>query len=153
MTRSQLEIKAAAETCAKALVSRDYGTVADLTYGRLIELMGGREETITHLEDQLKELDDKGMTIVSITVGDPETVKSINNQQFSIVPTTAKLKYKDSNMVAESFMIAVSDDGGKRWKFVDGAISDDQELMKELFANVADKLQLPPKKDPVFTDK
>jgi hypothetical protein len=43
--------------------------------------------------------------------------------------------------------------GGKLWKFVDGAIADDQETMKVLFANAADKLQLPPRKKPVFSDK
>ncbi len=150
--KDQLNLKTAAEASTSALLRRDFATVADYTYDPLVEIIGGKEEVVFTLEGQLKDLDDKGMAIVSINVGEPGPVNNIENLQFSVVPTTIKLKYKDASLVSESFVLGVSNDGGKRWKFVDGAVSDNQEVMKELFPNAADKLQLPPIKEPVISD-
>jgi hypothetical protein len=148
----QSDIKSAAEASANAFVHKDFATVADYTYDPLVQQMGGKAVTISTVEGQLKDLEKKGMTIVSITVADPEPVNNIDNLQFSIVPTTVKMRYKDATVVSESFMIGVSDDGGQHWRFVDGAIAQDQELMKDLFGDAADKLRLPRIKEPVISD-
>ena len=146
------EIKTAAEACTSAFARRDFSTVADYTYEPVLKLMGGREAAIATIEAQVKDLDDKGMTIVSITAADPEPVTKIDNLQFSIVPTKITLKLENTTMQGNEFMIAVSNDGGKTWKFVDGAGAADKNMMKELFGEAASKLRLPAPKEPVVVD-
>jgi len=148
----QAEIKTAAEACTTAFARKDFSTVADYTYEPVIKLMGGKEAAIAVIEAQIKDLEDKGMTIVSITAADPEPVTNIENLQFSIVPTKIKLKLENTTMQGEEFMIAVSNDGGKVWKFVDGAAATDQDMMKEVFGDAAGKLRLPAPKEPIVVD-
>jgi hypothetical protein len=143
-------IKAVAEASAKALAEKDFLTVADFTYGRLVTLVGGRDETVAMIEKEMKQLEKAGMTVLSVTVGEPQEVKKISNELFSIVPTKIKMRYQTTMLEAESFLIAVSEDNGKTWKLVDGAIAQDKPLLRELFPDATDELQLPPKKDPVF---
>lgn len=151
-TNVQAQIKTAAEACTGAFARKDFSTVADYTYEPLVKIMGGKESAIASLEIQIKDLEDKGMKIVSISVADPEPVTAIENLQFSIVPTKIRLKLEDTTMQGDGFMIAVSNDGGKVWKFVDGAGATDKELMKELFGEAATKLRLPAPKEPVVVD-
>jgi hypothetical protein len=143
-------LKTAAESSANAMVLKDYNTVADFTYSKLVKLMGGREETVSTFEQEMKQLESEGMTLVSISVGEPEEVKSVGNQLLSIVPTTLKMRFRDSTIVGQSFLIAVSEDGGNKWTFVDGSIAEDKRTLRKLFPYAANKLQLPPKKQPVI---
>src|SRR5215203_3245835 len=94
----QAQIKTAAEACSGAFARRDFSTVADYTYEPLVKIMGGREAAIASIETQVKDIEDKGMKIVSISVADPEPVTTIENLQFSIVPTKVKLKLEDTTM-------------------------------------------------------
>jgi hypothetical protein len=143
-------IKAVAEASAKALAEKDFRTVADFTYGKLVTLLGGRDEAVAMIEKEMKQLEKAGMTVLSVTVGEPQEAKKISNELFSIVPTKIKMRYQTTILEAESFLIAVSEDNGKTWKLVDGAIAQDKPLLRKLLPDATDKLHLPPKKDPVY---
>jgi hypothetical protein len=143
-------IKAVAEASAIALAEKDYRRVAGFTYGKLVTLLGGRDKTVELIEKEMKQLETAGMTVVSVTVGEPQEIKKIGNELLSIVPTKIKMKYRTTMLEAESFLIAVSEDNGASWKLVDGAIAQDKAVLRKLFPYAATKLDLPPKKDPVF---
>ena len=149
-TLLKTDLKALAEATAEALLRKDFNTVADFTYHKVVKLMGGRDETVSAIGQEMTKAERKGITLVSVTVGEPKEVKKFGKQLFSIVPTTLNMKVRDGTMVAQSFMIAVSEDGGKNWTFVDGAIAVDKTTLRELFPYAANKLQLPPKKQPVI---
>jgi hypothetical protein len=142
-------IKAKAEATVDALTRKDYDLVTDYTYPGVIELMGGREETISVFEDELGKIERKGYTIASVQVGEPTKIEIIGKQSFSIVPTTLTLRFPRGTATGESFLIAVSEDGSKTWTFVDGSIAADKETLRQIFPLAASKLRLPPQKRPV----
>jgi hypothetical protein len=146
---SYAEIKAKAKATSDALVRRDYNTVADYTYPKVIRLMGGRANMITITAQEMGKMQSNGFTIKSVSVVEPNKVQIIGNQIFSIVPMTMTMKVPDGTMVVESFLIAISEDGSRTWTFVDGTIAGNRSLLLRIFPIAADKLRLPPKKQPV----
>ena len=143
-------LKIQAEETANAFVHKDFKTIVDLTYPRVVEFMGGREKMVSAIEQGVKQAEGEGITFVSVDVGEPEKVISVGRQLFSIVPTTLKMKVPGGTLIGESFMIGVSENGGSKWTFVDGAGGIDKGKLRTLFPSAADKLQLPERKQPVF---
>ena len=85
-------LKVQAGQLADAILGADYGRAADLTFPKLIELMGGRQRFISALETGMKELQSEQFRITSITVGEPRGVVEAESQIYAIVPTTMRMK-------------------------------------------------------------
>ncbi len=142
-------IKAQAEESSRAYLSDDYGKLADYTYPRVIELMGGRERMIAFVKKSTDDMKAEGITFISHEVTAPTKVEIIGKQKFAILPVTLQLKAPGGRIVQNSFMIGISDDGGNRWTFIDGA-GVDAEKMKILIPSAAGKLVIPERQQPVF---
>jgi hypothetical protein len=143
------EIKAKAKATADALVRADFNTVADHTYPKVIRLMGGRANMISTTAQEMRKMESSGFTIKSVSVVEPNKVQIIGTQIFSIVPMAMTMRVPGGTMLVESFLIAISEDGSKTWKFVDGTIAGNRPMLRRIFPVAADKLRLPPKKQPV----
>jgi hypothetical protein len=150
LDQSYQEIKARAKVTADAFMRRDFNTVADYTYHRVVKLMGGRANTVFEVEQEMKKIERKGYALISLSHGEPHKVQIIGKQVFSILPTTLRMKTPIGTLVYESFMIAISEDGSKTWTFVDGALAGDRQMLRQIFPFAASKLLLPPKKQPVI---
>ncbi len=145
------KLKLQAEEINQAFLRNDFGRVADLTYPKLVEILGGRARMIAFLEQGVKSMEAEGFKIVSVSIGEPNDVISDGHQLFAIVPTITNIKFSEGILVGQAFRIANSKDGGKNWTFVDGAgFSSDKGKLKMLFPTVADKLRLPEIKPPVL---
>ena len=59
------EIKARAEESSNACLKGDYQKCVDLTYPKLVELMGGRTKMISVMEQQWKEIKAQGFEFTS----------------------------------------------------------------------------------------
>ena len=144
-------LKVQAGQLTDAVLRADYERAADLTFPKLIELMGGRQRFISVMETGMKEVQSEQFRITSITVGEPRGVVEAESQIYAIVPTTMRIKVREGILVGEAFMIGVSKDGGKNWTFVDsGGRSMDKSKLKILFPAAADKLRIPEIKRPVL---
>lgn len=112
--------------------------------------MGGRGNMISATAQEMRTLERKGFTVKSVSVLEPNKVEIIGKQIFSIVPMTMIMTVPSGTMLLESFLIAVSEDGGKTWTFVDGTAAGDKRMLRQIFPLAADKLHLPPRKQPVI---
>jgi len=144
-------LKTQADELTEAVLKADYGRAVDLTFPKLIELMGGRRKFISVMEEGMKEMQSEQFRIMSITVEEPEGVVEAESQIYAIVPTTMRIKVPEGTLVGKAFMIGVSRDGGKHWTFVDsGGRSMDKRKLKILFPSAADKLRIPEIERPVL---
>jgi hypothetical protein len=137
--KSYPNLKAQAERWAEAYVAEDYVRVASMTYPKQVELMGGPEGMAGILA---RSLEDGGVKILSLRVGEPEEAVTAGQRLFAVVPT---LKMREPRGVVEgnSFLIGVSGDGGENWTFVDGAGGRTDVVLKSLLPEAAGKLKLP----------
>lgn len=131
-----------------AFARKDYGRFADLTYPKVVDVAGGRDQMLKGIAQQLNEMEAEGVVILSSTTGSPTQFVHDSGSIYAVLPTTLKAKAKDGIFQSEGSMIGVSSDGGTNWKFIDSSGKDHREL-KTLLGNVVDRLNLPPEKAPV----
>ncbi|GAC1446898.1 MAG: hypothetical protein NVSMB56_10000 [Pyrinomonadaceae bacterium] len=143
-------LKTQAEQVGAAFVSEDFGKVVDSTYPRLVEMLGGRAKMISFLEQNKKQWDSEGIKITSFTVDEPKEILRIDKQLFAILPATMKIKVPEGTLVGKSYMIAITDDNGGKWTFVDANRRSNEEMLRTLFPSAAGKLQIPETKPPIL---
>lgn len=131
-----------AEESGRAFIEGDYGRLADFTYPKLVELLGGREKLVEVVRKGVEGMKAEGFVPLSSAPSAPVQVLKAGRQTYAIVPLKFKMRAPGQLLVSDSFMIAISDDGGKNWKFLSGA-SVDEARLKILLPDAAGKLKLP----------
>ena len=120
----------------------------DLTYAKVIEAAGGRDKMVSALAKGMKEMETEGVVVLSSTAGAPTQIVHVSGSIYAVLPTTLKVKAQDGVFQTESSMVGISPDGGASWTFIDAGGKDQNEL-KKLLPDAANKLNLPPEKQPV----
>ena len=137
------QLRAQAEESSRAFMEGNYERLADFTHTKVVELMGGREKMAEFVRKSMAEVKSQGFETLSYVTADPTQVLREGRDTYAIVPARLRMRTPGGTIfVSESFMIAVSADDGKNWKFVGGATADPAKL-KLLMPEVADKLKLP----------
>ena len=110
--------KLAAENSA-ALTSGNYSRLVELTYPKVVEMMGGRDKMIETLRRRTEDMKARGTVILGVEVDEPTEVVTSGDKQFAIVPTTTRVQVSVRTLHSKGFLIAVSEDRGKTWMFID----------------------------------
>ncbi|HWT03834.1 MAG TPA: hypothetical protein VN256_26535 [Pyrinomonadaceae bacterium] len=143
------EIKARAEEAGGAFSGGDYQKFADLTYPKLVELMGGREAMIATLERSSKEVKAQGFEFMSMSVDSPKGAVPGETQIFAIVPYTLRMKSGEGVVRQQSYPLAISNKDKVNWTFID-VTNFDESKSKVALPEAAGWLTLPGKQAPVF---
>jgi len=139
---------AQAQEVNDAFRRRDFARMIDLTYPKAVEAAGGRDKMVAALAKGMKEMEAEGVVVLSSTAGAATQIVHIAGSVYAVLPTTLKVKAQDGIFQTESSMIGISADNGTNWTFIDAGEKDRSQLTKML-PDVADKLNLPPEKQPV----
>lgn len=139
---------AQAQEVNDAFRRRDFARMVDLTYPKVISAAGGRDKMIAALDKGLKEMEAEGVVVLSSTAAAPRQIVHVSGWIYAIVPTTLKVKAQDGIFQTDSSMIGLSSDNGANWTFIDAGGKDHTQL-KGMLPAPAEKLDLPPDKEPV----
>ena len=131
----------------EAIGRKDYAKMVDLTYPKLVESLGGRDKMFAEMSNEMKSMEAEGVELLSTVPSPPTQFVHESNGVYAVVPVTTKIKARDGIFQTEGSLIAISNDGGTSWTFVDATGKDQTELRK-LLPNL-DKLNLPAEKPPV----
>jgi len=140
-------VKKSAEEINDAIVNEDFGKVVDLTYPKVVELIGGRTRMITVLESGAKDMKSKGERFGAVKVGDPSAPVKSGSDLFVVVPFQQEMKVPGYKLLQKTFVIGVSNDQGKTWTFVNGDL--DVKTVRQVLPNLPDELKLPAREKPV----
>lgn len=137
-------LHAQAEESSRAFMEGNFERLADFTHAKVVELMGGREKMAEFVRKGMADMKAQGFETLSYTpAAEPTQVLREGRQLYAILPARLRMRTPGGTIfVSDSFMIAVSGDDGKNWRFVSGATADAARL-KLLMPEVADKLKLP----------
>jgi hypothetical protein len=136
-------IKTHAQQCSDAQLRMDFDKILPYVPKKLLELMGGRDALKTKLAQGNAELKRRGVTIDSAAIGTPAAPQRHAGLLASLVPMTTNLTTPQGKLVATSHLIAISEDNGASWVFVDTATVNDEKL-GTLYPPLKGKLQIPP---------
>jgi len=140
-------IRTEAQRCADALLSGDYATLIALTHPRTVQEMGGTEAAITVVRESMAELKADGVTLESVAIGPPQEPVASGAIVGVMVPQTKILKTSTGRLRLVGYLLAISEDGGGRWTFIDTSTLNDHSL-REYFPGLADVLKLPARPPP-----
>lgn len=150
LAKSYPNAKIQANELNDAVLAGDYEKAADLTYQKLIQLIGGRAKYLRVLKGGMNETQSEGFRIISTVSDDPTQTIEVGSDVYAILPTTMKIKVAEGLLVGQSSLIGVSNDRGEHWTFVDAGRGFTQEQLKALFPAVTDRLKIPEQKRPVL---
>src|SRR5207248_2631782 len=140
----------AAENSA-ALTAENYPRLVELTYPKVVEMIGGRDKMIETLRRGSEDMKAHGSAILGAEVSEPKEVVTVGDRQFAILPMTVRVRVPDGTLRSTGFLIAVSEDHGKTWTFIDGAGL--KEKLVQVLPEFPPQLLLPPREQPVLEPK
>lgn len=148
------EVKRQAQEMLTAFKQGNYARLIDFMPEKAIKELGGRQAAAQLAEQAMKSLKDNGATITAYEVGEPRPVMEEGANAFTIVPTRMELTLSGQRIAAKSYLLAISGDKGKTWKFLDGAGLDNVAARNKLLPKLPAKLKLPGKVEPeILPDK
>ena len=151
-------VRALAAENSAALSSGNYARLVELTYPKIVEMIGGRDKMIETLRRGSEDMKAHGSAILGAEVSEPKEVVTANDRQFAIVPMTVRVQVPDGTLHSKGFLIAVSEDHGKTWTFIDGAglmrePGKEKEKLAQVLPDFPPQLSLPSREQPVLEPK
>jgi hypothetical protein len=147
-------VKKLAQELGDATLKGDYAKVIDHTHGGIVELLGGKEKAVQFVEKGMKQLKAQGITFKAYQAGEPGEFVTEGSNTFVVVPTRFEMGFPGGKVIAKSYLLGISPDDGKTWKFVDGAGLDNKDFREKGVPKLPAKLKLPEKEKPeVIKDK
>jgi hypothetical protein len=142
--------KKTAEGIGEAFLKGDFAAVFDHTYEPAVKALGGKEAAVKRVTDGVKEMEAGGFKFKAYTVGDPGDVHAEGDNTFVVVPTTLEMTTPEGKSIQKGYLLGISPDGGRTWKFADGAGLKDKKARDLLLPKLPAKLELPEYKEPEF---
>lgn len=133
----------------KAFIAKDYSTFANYAHPRVVKTMGGRANMIENVKKGIEGLEQDGIKVLDVDYGEPSKIYKVDNTLQCTLVQMIKLKVKGGKLTSNSVLLAISENDGKNWYFLDTA-GFNLPTMKSLIPNLSDELVIPGKMDPVF---
>lgn len=140
-------IKTQAMEMAKAMLKKDYDNFIKYAHPKLVELGGGKEKMRPFMDTLTNRMKSFGAEIKKITIGHPYKVIAYKKELQSTLPQTTEVSFLSGFIIVESTLIAISQDGGKNWYFIDTNFYGEKKL-KEALPDLSPELVIPPQKRP-----
>ncbi|MBO3697733.1 hypothetical protein [Roseivirga sp. E12] len=146
---SKAIIKEKATEVATATVNSDWDTVIEYTYPKIVQMVGGKEQMTSVLINMMEQ---QQIEFISADIGEPSDIYTTGDDNlFSLVPQTIVMKMPNGKIKTESYLLAISEDKGLKWYFIDTAQITMQNV-QVMLPNYNMDLVIPPKKQPILLD-
>jgi len=125
-------IKIQAMDMARAVLAKDVDKIVYYMPPKLVADAGGKEKMMIARDTVNKYMKQFGAEIKKVTIGNPGKIISYKKQLQTTVPQTTEASFMSSTVILQSTLIAISEDGGRRWYFVDTNIYRENKLRSSL---------------------
>lgn len=146
---AQNNIQQQATDMGKALIRRDYLSYVNFTHPKLLKEMGGKEKMAASIRQQMEQMEQKGTQVLDLKYGTPSSIVKQKDEFQCTIPQMMTLKIQQGKIMAKSTLIAISQDKGEHWFFVDAGDRDLATLRASL-PNISKLLTLPTPEPPKF---
>lgn len=140
-------IKTQAMEMAKAILAKDVEKAVQYMPPKLVEASGGKAKVLMVRDSMNKYMSMFGAEIKKVTIGNPGRIISYKDQLQTTLPQTTQVKFMESTVILDGTLVAISEDKGQHWYFVDTNIYRSNKL-KEALPNLSPELVIPPMKKP-----
>ena len=127
------KIKAAAMDMGNALVQKNSPKFIGYMHPVMVELAGGEKQLRLISDSALKVFEQFGGRVSKITFGNPGEVVKHKKMLQSVIPQTISLTSFMGDVELSTSLIAISEDDGSKWKFIDTNLFSLKEKKQSLF--------------------
>lgn len=145
-------IKTAAIDMGNALAQKNSKKYIGYMHPVMIELAGGEEQLRMVSDSALKVFEQFGGRVSKITFGNPGEVLNHKKMLQSVIPQTLTLTSFIGDIELSTSLIAISEDSGKNWKFIDTNLFNLKEI-KSVMPEISPALVIPKSAPPKVTMK
>lgn len=135
-------IKKNAEICAQAQLELDFEKFIPYVPEKLLGFMGGKEGLENTIKQGTEEMKRRGITMDKVKIGKPDEPKKYGRLLAGLVPQELTLTTPQGKLVTKSHFIAISEDKGENWVFLDCATINDAKL-GILYPSLKGKINIP----------
>lgn len=152
LSDNQSNAYAQAQIMVGAFEAGDYNRLLDYTYPAILVMGGGRDMLLSIISQMMSDMKAQGVVVDSARVGLPSQVYPAGDELHALIPQYVWMSTSDTYIYSESTLLAVSDDNGSRWYFLDTRQLT-PELKDSFFPDYNSFLVIPPVKEVVVTPK
>jgi hypothetical protein len=143
-----INVEKQATLMANLLVKKEYKEFSKYTYAPILKMMGGVANMAAYMEKSLTKMEEEeGFSITKVTIENSTKMIHIKNQVQCTLTEIIEMKHSDGKLIQQSTLIAISDDQGKNWGFIDThgkSLKELQMTLKEL----SNELIIPKRQEP-----
>lgn len=133
---------------ADAMLQKNYSTVIDYTYPKIVEMGGGKPALLKSVKSSYEKM--KGSFLIDkITFGEPQETYIAGKELHCIVPETITIKTDKGKIQATYSLLAVSRDNGNKWFFLE-THKFTPEILKKIFPDFNYNLVIPENTKPII---
>ncbi len=150
--QAQKNMQSQAGEVRQAMLKEDHRKMAELSHPMLVENLGGTDQFVKKLTTMAAEMKGQGFRFVEIKLGEPSKLVEASGDLYGVIPFTLLMTGPGGKKgTTPSYLIAVSTDGGRTWKFLDGSgIASDPSKLKVILPNFPKELELPAPRQPTW---
>jgi hypothetical protein len=145
-------LKKQAMDMSASFIKAEYKTFVKFTYPRVVEMMGGEEKMISYLQKGIQQMNNDGCTFKSIDVEITTKLVRAGKEIHTLVSQSIIMTVPNGTLTANSYLLAISQNGGRDWYFVDTAPFDDLKKLTAVFPHYNYELKIPEKQLPIFNE-
>ncbi|PZR13165.1 MAG: hypothetical protein DI539_19435 [Flavobacterium psychrophilum] len=148
-TSESAHLVSAAQKMGQLFIDKKYAEYIKYVHPKIIKMIGGPDKMVETLKKSIKQTEDEGFTFNNVTFGAPSKIIHTNVDLQAVVPQIIELKAKNGRLVSTSYLLAISNDKGKGWSFVDSS-NKTLEQLKSVLPSLSNDLVIPKRNQPVF---
>ena len=136
---------------ADAMLKKNYSTIIDYTYPKIVEMAGGKAALLKASGQALNNTD-SGFELDKITFGEPQKIYVAGKELHCIVPETLIVNTNKGKMQAIYSLLAISRDNGNKWYFIE-THNFTPEKIKKIFPNFNYNIVIPENTKPKIIEE
>ncbi|MDR2237695.1 MAG: hypothetical protein LBE92_16350 [Chryseobacterium sp.] len=129
----------------KAFMDKNYSVFGNYVHDDVIKMLGGKKKMIEVSVAAMEKLSKEGYRFKKVDFSDVSEIIQVKNEQQAVVRQKIQMDTPKGNVNADYYMIAISKDNGRQWKFIDTS-GKDLQTMKKYFPNLSSQLTIPSKR-------
>ena len=138
-----------ADSMRQCYIAQDYECFLKYSHPKVLKTMGGLGKALQRTREDYKALQEEGILVEDLKFGVPSKMINTGTELQCIIPQQIEMLMPAGRMTATTTLIAISEDNGKSWYFVD-ASRFDLPSMQRLLPSLSNELEFPLPQDPIF---
>jgi len=124
-----------------AFENKDYSVIADYSYPKIVDMMGGKEKMIEVTTNSMEKMESQGFVIEELSFKDASGFMEHSGDLQSTITQVMVMQTPEGKIESTSTMVAISEDDGENWVFLN-ASGMSKETVKSFYENMHPELEI-----------